>query len=101
MDDPHNQSESTAIHLSKSLNTSSPAFPPELEREIFEFAAYGFIECISTLVLVAKKVKEWVEPIRYNIIIATALNRRLRKWMPLYEGRSPFILPKPLSLIKL
>ncbi|KAJ7088105.1 hypothetical protein C8R44DRAFT_819473 [Mycena epipterygia] len=46
-----------------------PAFPPELERQIFEIAALLRPVGIPKLMLVAWRVKEWVEPLLYRIIV--------------------------------
>ncbi|KAJ7745746.1 hypothetical protein B0H16DRAFT_1558087 [Mycena metata] len=43
--------------------------PPELEREIFEFAALSQPVTIPKLMLVAWHVKEWVEPLLYRTIV--------------------------------
>ncbi|KAJ7088092.1 hypothetical protein C8R44DRAFT_892892 [Mycena epipterygia] len=51
-----------------SLSTA-PAFPPELERQIFEIAALLRPVGIPKLMLVAWRVKEWVEPLLYRIIV--------------------------------
>ncbi|KAJ7087515.1 hypothetical protein C8R44DRAFT_650122 [Mycena epipterygia] len=45
-----------------------PAFPPELERQISEIAALLRPVGIPKLMLVAWRVKEWVEPLLYRII---------------------------------
>ncbi|KAJ6452823.1 hypothetical protein C8R45DRAFT_638733 [Mycena sanguinolenta] len=47
--------------------------PLELEREIFEICAFSQPTCIPKLVLVAKHVKDWVEPVFYRIIILGAV----------------------------
>ncbi|KAJ7353159.1 hypothetical protein DFH08DRAFT_60845 [Mycena albidolilacea] len=47
----------------------SPTLPRELEREIFELCALSRREFIPKLMLVAQRVKEWVEPLRYRTII--------------------------------
>ncbi|KAF7369319.1 hypothetical protein MVEN_00260100 [Mycena venus] len=44
----------------------SPYFPRELEREIFETAAELYPETIPTLLLVALRVLEWIEPLGYR-----------------------------------
>ncbi|KAJ7100924.1 hypothetical protein B0H15DRAFT_464811 [Mycena belliarum] len=46
-----------------------PAFPQDLERHIFEIAALCRPRSISTLVLVAWRVKEWVEPLLYRTVV--------------------------------
>ncbi|KAJ6453182.1 hypothetical protein C8R45DRAFT_1193259 [Mycena sanguinolenta] len=48
----------------------SPALPPELERAIFEIVALSWPRLIPKLtVLVAWRVKSWVEPLLYRTII--------------------------------
>ncbi|KAJ6532644.1 hypothetical protein B0H19DRAFT_1241929 [Mycena capillaripes] len=48
--------------------TSRPALPPELEREVFEICALSRPVSIPKLMLVAPRVKEWVEPLLYRIV---------------------------------
>ncbi|KAF8171070.1 hypothetical protein K438DRAFT_2024164 [Mycena galopus ATCC 62051] len=48
---------------------SSPTLPPELEREIFELCALDLPVSIPKLMLIAKRVHEWVEPLLYHTII--------------------------------
>ncbi|KAF8190657.1 hypothetical protein K438DRAFT_1763109 [Mycena galopus ATCC 62051] len=43
--------------------------PPELERKIFETAAHARPLCIPDIMLVAWRVKEWVEPLLYRTLI--------------------------------
>nr|GAT52462.1 predicted protein [Mycena chlorophos] len=45
------------------------ALPPELEHHIFELAARSWAICIPRLVLVAWRVKEWVEPLLYRTLL--------------------------------
>ncbi|KAJ7622098.1 hypothetical protein FB45DRAFT_121814 [Roridomyces roridus] len=42
-----------------------PSLPPELERDLFELAAYTRPRSIPKLMLVAWRVKAWVEPLLY------------------------------------
>ncbi|KAJ7247090.1 hypothetical protein C8J57DRAFT_1674673, partial [Mycena rebaudengoi] len=42
--------------------------PPELERKIFETVAHARPLCILNLMLVAWRVKEWVEPLLYRTL---------------------------------
>ncbi|KAJ7488961.1 hypothetical protein FB451DRAFT_1552893 [Mycena latifolia] len=56
-----------------SSEESSPFFPPELEREIFETTAELYPETIyhwPCLLLIAKRVHEWIERIKYRTIIS-------------------------------
>ncbi|KAJ7131406.1 hypothetical protein C8R44DRAFT_774790 [Mycena epipterygia] len=46
----------------------SPSFPPELEREIFESAAQLYPNTIPNLLLVARRVNEWIERIKCNTV---------------------------------
>ncbi|KAJ7255977.1 hypothetical protein C8J57DRAFT_1186198 [Mycena rebaudengoi] len=49
-----------------------PAFPPELEREIFEIAAIDIPQSMPQLVRVARRVCVWIEPLLYRTLIVTA-----------------------------
>ncbi|KAJ7430211.1 hypothetical protein B0H11DRAFT_2138202 [Mycena galericulata] len=48
------------------------AFPVELERVIFEIAARDWPVAIPSLMLVAQRVKQWVEPLLYRVIILSS-----------------------------
>ncbi|KAH8828816.1 hypothetical protein DL96DRAFT_1595661 [Flagelloscypha sp. PMI_526] len=46
-----------------------PLFHPDIEREIFEFSAYADSKTMPfTLILVAKHVQQWIEPLIYRHI---------------------------------
>ncbi|KAJ7126171.1 hypothetical protein C8R44DRAFT_121267 [Mycena epipterygia] len=47
---------------------SAPILPPELERQIFEICALSRPVLIPKLMLVAWRVKEWIEPLLYRTI---------------------------------
>ncbi|KAJ7779700.1 hypothetical protein B0H16DRAFT_1878388 [Mycena metata] len=51
---------------------SDPRLPPELERLIFEFAALSHPLGIATSMLVAGRVKDWVEPFLYRVLYITS-----------------------------
>ncbi|KAJ7123486.1 hypothetical protein C8R44DRAFT_875677 [Mycena epipterygia] len=51
------------------MESVSPALPLELEREIFEICALLRPKGIPKLLLVAQRVKEWVEPLLYRTIV--------------------------------
>ncbi|KAJ7489138.1 hypothetical protein FB451DRAFT_1223842 [Mycena latifolia] len=55
----------------------SPVFPPELEREIFETTAERYPETIykPCLLLVAKRVHEWIERIKYRAVTSAEPTR--------------------------
>ncbi|KAJ6505104.1 hypothetical protein C8R45DRAFT_544383 [Mycena sanguinolenta] len=53
--------------------------PPELERRIFEIAAVACPMRIPTLMLVARRVKFWVEPLLYGVVcLAEEITDELR-----------------------
>ncbi|KAJ7182322.1 hypothetical protein C8R43DRAFT_1115963 [Mycena crocata] len=47
---------------------ASTVFPPELEREVFEITALCYPGCLPTLILVAQRVRTWMEPFTYRIV---------------------------------
>ncbi|KAF7340658.1 hypothetical protein MSAN_02137800 [Mycena sanguinolenta] len=49
--------------------SASPLFPRELEREIFEICALSQPVFIPKVMLVAQRVKEWIEPLLYRTIV--------------------------------
>ncbi|KAJ7673990.1 hypothetical protein DFH06DRAFT_978799 [Mycena polygramma] len=51
--------------------------PPELERDIFELAAWKCPESIPTLILVAKRVCIWIEPQLYHVVLSSGTPERL------------------------
>ncbi|KAJ6482767.1 hypothetical protein C8R45DRAFT_307516 [Mycena sanguinolenta] len=76
--------------------TESPTLPPELEQTIFELTALSFPRSIPRLMLVAWRVKSWVEPLLYRTITVDPYT--------LYGGKKetcPFPIPSGtlLSLI--
>ncbi|KAJ7203544.1 hypothetical protein GGX14DRAFT_461444 [Mycena pura] len=46
-----------------------PILPVELEKEIFQMTAYSQLSSIPRLMLVAHRVKIWVEPLLFRVII--------------------------------
>ncbi|KAJ7123569.1 hypothetical protein C8R44DRAFT_875759 [Mycena epipterygia] len=54
-----------ADHSSEPANSK---LPPELERQIFEIAAHARPVAVLDLILVAWRVKAWVEPLLYRVI---------------------------------
>ncbi|KAJ7636557.1 hypothetical protein FB45DRAFT_906819 [Roridomyces roridus] len=52
------------------MSTGSPSvsLPPELERLIFETTALRYPGRIPTLLLLTKRVHEWIEPLLYQVI---------------------------------
>ncbi|KAF8206799.1 hypothetical protein K438DRAFT_1963108 [Mycena galopus ATCC 62051] len=73
---------------------SHPFLPPELERAIFEIAALASHSTIPILVLVAARVKQWVEPLLYRIIVVHTRHYKLE-----YLGLPLFSVKDVLRLI--
>ncbi|KAJ7173015.1 hypothetical protein C8R43DRAFT_679084 [Mycena crocata] len=48
---------------------SEPILPPELERHIFEIAALSHLKSISNFLLVAQRVKIWIVPLLYRVVV--------------------------------
>ncbi|KAF8181945.1 hypothetical protein K438DRAFT_1975886 [Mycena galopus ATCC 62051] len=51
---------------------NAPAFPPEIEREVFEIAALMHPGTIPALLRVARRVRIWIEPLLYRVIYIKA-----------------------------
>ncbi|KAJ7446000.1 hypothetical protein B0H11DRAFT_1930343 [Mycena galericulata] len=51
-----------------SHNANPPFLPPDLEREIFELSAHLYSESAPKLLLVARRVLTWIEPLIYRAI---------------------------------
>ncbi|KAJ7840155.1 hypothetical protein B0H13DRAFT_2677051 [Mycena leptocephala] len=51
------------------LASESSELPPELERHIFEICALSRPVMIPKLLLVARRVREWIEPLLYRTMI--------------------------------
>ncbi|KAF7304550.1 hypothetical protein HMN09_00857700 [Mycena chlorophos] len=54
--------------MSMAPETSSPLLPPELERVVFELAAENDARTTRSLMLVATRVRIWIEPLMYRLI---------------------------------
>ncbi|KAJ7798772.1 hypothetical protein B0H14DRAFT_2905776 [Mycena olivaceomarginata] len=52
-----------------SLVFADPYLPPELERQIFEIAALSCPKDIPTLMRISRRIKYWVEPLLYRVIV--------------------------------
>jgi len=51
----------------ESPSSSDPKVPPELERLIFEIAALSYPTNIPKFMLIAVRVKHWIEPLLYRV----------------------------------
>ncbi|KAJ7142887.1 hypothetical protein C8R44DRAFT_866164 [Mycena epipterygia] len=79
-----------------------PALPPELERQIFEVCALLRPVGIPKLVLVAWRVKEWVEPLLYRTIAVDVDGAHMIPMLPAFtsECLSSVLESKPASLFR-
>ncbi|KAJ7257029.1 hypothetical protein C8J57DRAFT_1649182 [Mycena rebaudengoi] len=57
------------VELNWMETSITPAFPADLERKIFELAANRHPETMPSLMLVAHRVLQWIEPLLYRILI--------------------------------
>ncbi|KAJ7434913.1 hypothetical protein B0H11DRAFT_1887544 [Mycena galericulata] len=74
------------------LRSLVPVLPPELERQIFEICALSRPTLIPKFMLIAWRVKEWVEPLLYHTIV-------LINDEPPIDGYPHFIIEIMLSAI--
>ncbi|KAJ7643434.1 hypothetical protein DFH06DRAFT_1213212 [Mycena polygramma] len=56
------------------FDSTAPALPTELERRIFEIAAMTRPLSIPTYMLVAARVRIWLQPLLYRTIVVRAMN---------------------------
>ncbi|KAJ7255664.1 hypothetical protein C8J57DRAFT_598725 [Mycena rebaudengoi] len=66
-----------------------PSFPPELEREMFEMAATEHPNMMPTLVLVAHRVLQWIEPLLYRTLLLMQDSPRDKTALLLAIQRTP------------
>ncbi|KAJ7119958.1 hypothetical protein C8R43DRAFT_1035233 [Mycena crocata] len=82
-----------------------PTFPPDLEQEIFETAALSHTVSIPTLMLVAWRVREWLEPLLYRTITLPRLGMQdggeKVNGYPLFNDHtlSTMLMSKPLDFL--
>ncbi|KAF7333595.1 hypothetical protein MSAN_02418500 [Mycena sanguinolenta] len=60
----------------------SPVFPPDLERTVFETTAHFYPETIHSLLLVCRRVYEWIDGMKYATVTVNIWNRRIRGTCP-------------------
>ncbi|KAF7351746.1 hypothetical protein MSAN_01607800 [Mycena sanguinolenta] len=58
--------------ISSPVSPSHPYLPPEHEHIIFEMAALTHRRTIPRLILVAARVKLWIEPLLYQVVTLSA-----------------------------
>ncbi|KAJ7670012.1 hypothetical protein DFH06DRAFT_1468718 [Mycena polygramma] len=78
----------------------TPTLPADLERRIFEVASLAWPRSITRFLLVAWRVKIWVEPLLYRIVIVHDARAYLRDKSK--DGAHPFAIESSvlLSLIR-
>ncbi|KAJ7176974.1 hypothetical protein C8R46DRAFT_1077909, partial [Mycena filopes] len=81
--------------------SATPILPPELERQIFEICASSQFSVIPGLMLVAWRVKDWVEPLLYRTIMVCDI-RRERYYFPRFtpETLAKLLLSKPAAFFR-
>ncbi|KAJ7762906.1 hypothetical protein B0H16DRAFT_1718739 [Mycena metata] len=75
----------------------APVLPLELEREIFEFAAQSRPSGIPSLLLVARRVHIWIEPLLYRTMVVAPDPRSWGLYPPVIASETLIII----SMIKL
>ncbi|KAF7362785.1 hypothetical protein MVEN_00628200 [Mycena venus] len=76
-----------------------PVFPLELEREIFETAAFGDRELIPTLLRVCQRVHTWVEPLLYRVLL-TSIDSEY-PWLSAIQSKPASFLQKAVHHVYL
>ncbi|KAJ6587440.1 hypothetical protein DFH09DRAFT_1027454 [Mycena vulgaris] len=61
--------------------TDLTQLPIELERVIFELAAWRYPETIPILIVVARRVCVWIEPLLYQVVLSSGGDERLLHMM--------------------
>ncbi|KAJ7176984.1 hypothetical protein C8R46DRAFT_1077941 [Mycena filopes] len=84
-----------------SQDSVTPILPPELERHIFEVCASSQLSVIPGLMLVAWRVKDWLEPLLYRTIIVCQIPRD-RYHYPCFtpEAVANLLLRKPADFLR-
>ncbi|KAH8822389.1 hypothetical protein DL96DRAFT_1714711 [Flagelloscypha sp. PMI_526] len=72
-----------------------PRFPPELEFRIFNTCASADSQTISVLLLVCRRVKGWIEPLRFRAIIFKFSIETFRR----FDGFYSLAMAKPLDFL--
>ncbi|KAJ7182944.1 hypothetical protein C8R43DRAFT_17476 [Mycena crocata] len=68
---------------------TTPILPPEIEREIFETAAYKHPQTIPLLLLICHRVHEWVEIVKYSTVTSSGVGPSCAAAALLRAIRSP------------
>ncbi|KAF7373256.1 hypothetical protein MSAN_00534500 [Mycena sanguinolenta] len=74
----------------------SPVLPPELEREMFETAALLDFRTIPSLLRVARRVLEWIEPLLYRVVVIGRSSQKDKAYRRALELK-PTVLAKSVQ----
>ncbi|KAF8124257.1 hypothetical protein K438DRAFT_1051671 [Mycena galopus ATCC 62051] len=86
-----------------------PKFPPELEREIFELKAFLDPRSMLTLLLVAQRVRTWIEPLLYRVLSINHLAGHELPWEQppadttyrhSFKAMRKMVLSRPAALLR-
>ncbi|KAJ7440606.1 hypothetical protein FB451DRAFT_1058754 [Mycena latifolia] len=69
-------------------STLQAVLPLELEKEIFEYAARSNPKGMPTLIIVARRVKTWIEPLLYRVVCVSESYRMLQPGRPRITSRA-------------
>ncbi|KAJ7782528.1 hypothetical protein DFH07DRAFT_325234 [Mycena maculata] len=75
--------------------------PYELEREIFEFAAYAYPKYAPQLALVTSYVQTWVEAVIYETIVLGATSRKQELFWRTFSSRPAAFFSKNIRVLHL
>ncbi|KAJ7060142.1 hypothetical protein C8F01DRAFT_1370315 [Mycena amicta] len=56
------------------VESTAPILPPELEHDIFELAGWNDLDTSLVLLLVARRVYVWIEPLLYRVLLVSTEN---------------------------
>ncbi|KAH8833989.1 hypothetical protein DL96DRAFT_1676252 [Flagelloscypha sp. PMI_526] len=87
-----------------SFSRTHPTLPTELERDIFEIAAWAFPDMRLPLQLVAKRTRIWIEPIVYHSLmfsqdLNTDVKRRLSSFLEQMKVKPASFLHKNVKAL--
>ncbi|KAJ7622036.1 hypothetical protein FB45DRAFT_926852 [Roridomyces roridus] len=82
------------------MSSLDPKLPPELEKEIFEVAAYHLPATIPAMMLTAWRVKVWVEPILFRVVLLVDPSNNINDHHGLNQ-RNTYPLPDDSNLSRI